>query len=222
MALKTSCPPAFDHASLTKTLTASAAQAQLAAFLTKTETSPFLHPDALLSPHGISYAAQSGPTGGLAIHHLRRIAAGLRGENLVAETAEELAQFGAAADEAELPAGDDSRVNALIAAGDDVRRKKNSDEISQWAEASTGTRFDEEGMDLDEYQLEQQPLEGEVGEIEGAPVVQQNGLPPKIVHEDDASKRPLTEKDKAARRQAKKARNKANRVEKHRTSGSAS
>jgi len=222
MVPKTSYPPTHHHPHLTTPLTPSAAQAQLAAFLSKTQSKPYLHPDALLSTSGITYSAQSGPTGGLAIHHLKRIEAGLRGENLIAETADELAQFG---EEAELAVGDDSKVDALIEGKTlgsgrkgGLKRKRTPEEVAQWAEQSSEAAFGneaqagagaEEWQDQEDFEQQQQPLVGEVGGREGAPVTSQNGAPPTVAHvEDETSKKPLTDADRRARKDAKKAKKK--------------
>lgn len=211
------------HPHLTKRLTSQEAQQQLAAFLKRTETQPHLHPDAQLSASGIRFAAQTGPAGGLQLHHLRRIEAGLRGESLIAETAEKLAQeFGGA--EEQLPEGDDSRLDAAIdgKAPAGLKRKRSFEDIGHWAEESSEAVFgtptraggpttaaDEESQDWqdkEEYELQQRDITGEVGEREGAPAVQQNGAPPVIKKATDGA-------GKAAKRAAKKERRNAEKVE---------
>ncbi|KAK5113894.1 hypothetical protein LTR85_010427 [Meristemomyces frigidus] len=237
MVPKSSYPPTHPHPSLTHTLTPSAAQTFLTTYLTQSQTNPHLHPDALLSTSGITYSAQSGPIGGLALHHLKRIAAGLRGENLIAETPDELAQFAGEEATATLPAGDDARVDGVINGGNGastprksaLKRTRSTEEVAQWAEQSSEAgAFGEEAMDAgleqegwqdqEEYEHEQRPLVGDVGERSAAPVVRQNGAPPTITHvEDDdydngggagAPGKALTESEKLARRAAKKAKKK--------------
>lgn len=218
MVPKQSYPPMRSHPHLTKRLTPAEAQQRLAAFLKRTETQPHLHPDAQLSANGIRFAAQSGPKGGLALHHLRRIEAGLRGENLVAETAEELAQeFGGE----ELPEGDDSRLDDAIE-GKKAKRKR--EDIGAWAEESSEAAFganqeEDEGRsadweDKDEYELRQRGVTGEVGEREGAPAVRQNGAPPAV--KKVKASHGGGEADKAAKRAAKKERRKAEKGERAR------
>lgn len=116
-------PPRAEHDELTKELTAGEAAAPLAEFLERSRQAPWMHPDAWLSTDGVRHGPKSGPSGGWAIHHLRRIEAGLRGESLVAETKEELVEkFGEEAvknappgvAEGELHAGDDTQLDAVI------------------------------------------------------------------------------------------------------------
>ncbi|KAH9845347.1 hypothetical protein Tdes44962_MAKER06704 [Teratosphaeria destructans] len=212
MVAKTSFPPIHHHPRLTKPLKPADAQKQLAAFLAQTSTKAYLHPDAILSASGIQYSAQSGPNGGLAIHHLRRMEAGLRGENLIAESAEELAeQFGA------LPDGDDTRVDALIDSKiNGSKRKRSMDEVGQWAEDASEAaygdvsiaRATEDWEDKEQYELKQRPVEGEVGDRDGAGVARQDGEVPVVVEE----KKVLSEADKKARKAAKKEKNKARKA----------
>ena len=59
-------------------------------------------------------------------------------------------------------------------------------------------------------------MKGEIGNREGAPVVMQGGVEPTVVEHDAdgtalTTKKPKGEVDKRARKQAKKARNKAER-----------
>nr|POE63388.1 hypothetical protein CFP56_04291 [Quercus suber] len=197
MSPPTCYPPYRIHAHSTRALTPSAAEDSLSSYLSKTEKHAYLHPDSQLSTTGIDYAAQSGPTGGLVIHHLRRIAAGLRGENLAAETEEELARFGGGLAETALPDGDDARVDTLIGR-EESKRKRKGDEIEAWAEEAGdagGLADGEQWQDKQEYERQQEVLEGEVGE-RGGENGQSNGNgveapPPRI--------------DKAARKLAKKA-----------------
>jgi hypothetical protein len=57
----------------------------LQTYLTNSESHPHLHPDALVTPTGITFSSHGGPTGGVLMHNLRRVAAGLRGEFLEPE-----------------------------------------------------------------------------------------------------------------------------------------
>ncbi|QIX00081.1 hypothetical protein AMS68_005598 [Peltaster fructicola] len=191
---RTAYPPSYHHA--TKTVAPAAAQEQLAAFLAKTPTTAYLHPDAILSQTGIQFPAQSGPQGGLALHHLRRIEAGLRGENLIAESNEDLkALF--ATKETQLPAGDDAHLDALID-GRPSKRVKSAEKVEKWQ--------DKDGaMDPDEYALQQDDVEEEMGadtlattgeQLDSAPDVKTSGK---------------SQADKAARKAAKKAKKKQQR-----------
>lgn len=213
MVPRTAYPPAHHHPRLTKSLSPAEAQNQLASFLAKTQHNPYLHPDALISTSGISYSAQSGPNGGLAINHLKRIEAGLRGENLVAETQEDLFQYTDG-----LPGGDDTRIYGLIEDTASARRKqdglgkrkRSKADVAQWADESSEAAFGD-WQEMEEYAQEQRPLEGEMGEREGAPAVRQNGAPPTVLQHDaeGGTRQPMTREDKAARKAAKRARGKA-------------
>lgn len=230
-------PPSRTHT--TTSVPPTEAQTQLATFLTRTIKQPHLHPDSILSSSGISFSATAGPNGGLALHHLRRIEAGLRGESLVAETREELAKF----------TGEDvSFLNTLgedIGGGDQKEKKplksslkrRREDRVNAWddgtdagaaamhttlpgpGEAHFVQKVDGESdwQDKEKFDREQKIIEGEVGERDGAPVVQQTRGPPALLEHDEGGhvdKRPMTEKEKAARKAAKKARNKAMQAEK--------
>lgn len=182
-----------------------------------------MHPDALLSSTGIQFSANSGPKGGLAIHHLTRIAAGLRGENLVQETQEELeAQF--AAELGATVAGDDARLDDVVEKTGSKRsrsmeRVREWDDRSQAVGAAVDAELEAEGEDQRTYELEQEVLEGDVGDRDGAPVVERNASVPEIqTHDDDGEQRkPAAKKiktemngggqmDKASKKAAKKAR----------------
>ena len=166
MAYRAVYPP-MQHPTGPQRLTPQTAQNQLATFLAQTSTKPHLHPDALLSSTGINFSANSGPTGGLALHHLARIEAGLRGENLVQETQEELeAVFGEEMRAAGTLRGDDRRVDAAIEKTS--RSKKSSQErVREWEDGA-------------EFAAQREIVEGEVGDRIGADVVQQGGAVPEI------------------------------------------
>jgi hypothetical protein len=176
--------PPIQHPTGPVVLDPTAAQIQLSAFLSQTRSKAHLHPDALLSSTGIQFSANSGPTGGLALHHLQRIEAGLRGENLVQETQEELeAVFGEEMRAAGTLRGDDRRVDATIERVS--KRSKSQERVREWEDGA-------------EFAQQQDITEGEVGD-RGAHVVQQGGAPPEI--EQHGGK-----VDAAARKAAKKQR----------------
>lgn len=77
--MTTSYPPAVHHSSIP--VPTSEALSLLSAYLEATTTDPSLHPSAHLTEHG-PVAPSSGPDTGLVLHNLRRVEAGLRGENL--------------------------------------------------------------------------------------------------------------------------------------------
>jgi hypothetical protein len=177
--------PPMQHPTSPETLDPTAAQSQLAAFLSQTRSKAHLHPDALLSSTGIQFSANSGPTGGLALHHLQRIEAGLRGENLVQETQDELeAVFGEEMRAAGTLRGDDRRVDAKIERVS--KRSKSQERVREWEDGT-------------EFAQHQDITEGEVGDRVDAHVVQQGGAPPAI--EQHGGK-----VDAAARKAAKKER----------------
>jgi len=74
-------PPPRRHISSTPTSLASASSI-LQKYLQNSETHAHLHPDALITPDGVTSNAQGGSMGNPLMHHLRRVAAGLRGEYL--------------------------------------------------------------------------------------------------------------------------------------------
>ncbi len=77
--MTTAYPPAVHHSSIR--LSTSETLSLLSAYLEATTTDPSLHPNAHLTEHG-PVAPSSGPNTGLVLHNLRRVEAGLRGENL--------------------------------------------------------------------------------------------------------------------------------------------
>jgi len=76
-------------------------------------TSPHLHPDCNFDENGPTLAGHSA-LGGLVLHQLRRVEAGLSGERLGGEVLLENGEVIAVEDGVELPEGDDARLDALI------------------------------------------------------------------------------------------------------------
>ncbi|KAK4970295.1 hypothetical protein LTR42_008462 [Elasticomyces elasticus] len=206
MALRAAYPPIFHHPSLTTHLSPTQTQLQLSTFLSLTENSPYLHPDAQLSTSGITFAAQSGPKD-----------AGLRGERLGLETAAELEdEFGT---EAGKPESDDRHLDSLIAGTANtsgggllkgvLKRKRTTD----WAESTLTTVGEGDSQeplndyeDKESYELSQRNAVGEVGD-RGVHVVKQNGAPPVIQHV-------MTKEDKRAAKKLKKKGEKVERADK--------
>lgn len=187
MASRTVYPP-MQNPTPPHRLTPQTAQTTLKTFLSQTSTKAHLHPDALLSSTGIQFSANSGPTGGLALHHLSRIEAGLRGENLVQETQEELeAVFGEEMRAAGTLRGDDRRVDAAIEKTSS-KRSRSQDRVREWEDGA-------------EFAAQQEIVEGEVGNRGGAEVVQQGGAPPEVEQHGAGGK-----VDAATRKAAKKQR----------------
>jgi len=54
-------------------------------YLKESETRAHLHPNAMFTPQGLQFPSHGGSQGGLTLHNLRRIEAGLRGEHLAPE-----------------------------------------------------------------------------------------------------------------------------------------
>ncbi|KAF2280924.1 uncharacterized protein EI97DRAFT_368477 [Westerdykella ornata] len=87
--------PPYRHIS-NKPISLSAASALLDTYITNSETHPHLHPDALITPSGVTFSSHGGPLGGVIMHNLRRVAAGLRGEYLEPEATPEPEEQGVA------------------------------------------------------------------------------------------------------------------------------
>ncbi len=76
--MATSYPPHVHHA--TQSITSDEALQFIQEYLFNVEIQPWLHPDAILSERGPQLAGTL--SGGLTLHNLRRVEAGLRGERL--------------------------------------------------------------------------------------------------------------------------------------------
>ncbi|KAI9750565.1 MAG: CAAX geranylgeranyltransferase alpha subunit [Chaenotheca gracillima] len=130
------------------------------AFLEESETSPHLHPDAHLTERG---PQRSSATEGLTLHNLRRVEAGLRGENLGKDLSEfntDVLQPETIIDEA--PSQDEYSSRK--------RRRVEGVEGDQW-------------RDKEEYQLHQHEDTGDlVGEEAMPDAVERSNVP--RVHED--------------------------------------
>ncbi|EFQ91004.1 hypothetical protein CFE70_008348 [Pyrenophora teres f. teres 0-1] len=77
-------PPPVRHVSSTS-MSRTSASAMLDKYLRNSETHAHLHPDAMITPQGVTFNAQGGALGNPLMHHLRRVAAGLHGEHLEAD-----------------------------------------------------------------------------------------------------------------------------------------
>jgi hypothetical protein len=170
-------PPHRIHASTPLSL--SAAHTLLSTYLALSETSPHLHPDGLLTTAGAQFATSAGPLGGVVLHNLRRVEAGLRGEHLEPEAEE---QEDAVAEQ--LDAG------KKLEGGAGEKRK---------VEAA------EEGwQDIEEWQREQGPVVGEIGERSN--FVAEGVEEPVVVEHKVVGGKGSGKVDKAARKKAKKER----------------
>ncbi|KAK4995400.1 hypothetical protein LTR66_004769 [Elasticomyces elasticus] len=183
-------PPLRIHS--TQSISPNTALEHISAYLAASKDQAHLHPDAFLTPDHAIYSASSGAQGGLVLHNLRRIEAGLRGERLAAEPEESF------------EAGDDGRLSATIDGhGSKIAsRKRKVDEWDSGVEDNDGVttldpsakqiakddNTDEQNgwQSLESFQHEQQPLEGEVGERSSDMAT--NGLPtrpPALVEHDN-------------------------------------
>ena len=127
--------PPFVHQTQPQQISPADAQRSLAKYLTKSRSHPYMHPDSFLANSGIRFAIGSGPSGGVALHHLRRIEAGLRGEYREKETPEQLeALFG----DRWKDAGDDHVLDGMIDKSEQKlrRKRKRQEEIEEWASSS--------------------------------------------------------------------------------------
>lgn len=61
----------------------------LETYLSNSELHPHLHPDPVFTSRGFTFASASGSQGGLVMHNLRRLAAGMRGEYMEPEVTPE-------------------------------------------------------------------------------------------------------------------------------------
>ena len=79
-----------------------------------------------------------------------------------------------------------------------------------WQQEGEWQQEGDQWQDQEDYGLAQRPLEGEVGEREGAPVVRQNGAVPRVEEHDEEGRvregMTKPKEDKEARKAAKKAR----------------
>ncbi|KAJ4344539.1 uncharacterized protein N0V89_012282 [Didymosphaeria variabile] len=175
-----------------KSITLEDASSILEKYLTNSEVHSHLHPDALITPSGTTFSAQGGPAGGVVMHNLRRVAAGLKGNYLEPEPTPE-------------PEGEDQ--NALVGANesqDDSINKKVAGAVDvDWQEMSEFER--EEGVvevgELDDRSNFVAQEEIEAGHL--------SGEGKKRKKEEEGGKL-----DKAARKKAKKAKDKEFRAQK--------
>ncbi|KAF2474676.1 uncharacterized protein BDR25DRAFT_351197 [Lindgomyces ingoldianus] len=182
----------------------------LSTYLTHSETHPHLHPDALITPAGVTFSANGGPMGGVIMHNLRRVAAGLRGEYLEPEATPEPEEQQHSSEWKER-----------------VKQKAGKRKSGEGGEVDAGAGAEQEGWeDISEFEREEQGVEvGEIGPQDT--FVQAGGEAPEVhatAGPDLANGAEVSKKrkngdegekmDKAARKRAKKERNKEMRREK--------
>lgn len=190
------------HIHNSTSVTPNAAQSLLEAYLESSTTTAHLHPDAVLTPGGVTYSAASGPRGGLTINHLRRIARGLGGE-AIAPSAEELATL-----EAEGAPRDGATRWGRGLEGIGPSRERAG------AARSALKKTDSEWMDMQEFAETREVEEGDVGERDTAAVPEEEEEVEEVPTVAVAGeKRKLTAEQKEARKAEKKKRIKMAQVE---------
>ena len=157
------------------------ASTMLQTYISNSEAHPHLHPDALITPTGVTFSSHGGPTGGVVMHNLRRIAAGLRGEYLEPEPTPE-------------PEAEEGAEGGQAWNGKKGKGKK-----------TTFTDVEVEWQDKEAYEREQGEVEiGDIGERTN--IVQDGGEEPEVEVTGDKRKGGDAKLDKEARKKAKKER----------------
>jgi hypothetical protein len=172
----------------------------LATYIAHSEAHPHLHPDALITPTGVTFSSHGGPTGGVVLHALRRVAAGLRGEYLEPEVTPE----------PEDNNNEDEEFAGVDGAGVRVSKKGGKGR-------GTKTTFYENGGEvewLDKEAYERAQGEIEVGDVgERSNVVGEGGEEPVVEVSGEKRKGGEEKLDKEARKRAKKERDAARKKE---------
>ena len=104
-------PPPARHIS-SAPISQHAASSMLDTYLRNSESHPHLHPDAIITPSGVTASSHGGAHGGVVMHNLRRVAAGLRGEYLEPEATPEPEEEGPGAEAARRNKGKGKRVQS--------------------------------------------------------------------------------------------------------------
>ncbi|KAJ8113602.1 hypothetical protein OPT61_g4306 [Boeremia exigua] len=160
------------------------ASTMLQNYIANSETHPHLHPDALITPTGVTFSSHGGPTGGVVMHNLRRVAAGLRGEYLEPEPTPEPEEAAAEGDRA---------WNG---------KNKGKGKRTTFTDAEAGT-VEVEWQDKETYEREQGEMEiGDLGDRTN--VVQDGGDEPHVDVTGEKRKGGDAKLDKEARKKAKK------------------
>lgn len=157
------------------------------------ESHPHLHPDALITPTGVTFSSHGGPAGGVVMHNLRRVAAGLRGEYLEPEATPE---------PEEQEASEDAHAGKKGKKNKGPKKSAGAEQEEGWTDMATYAQ--EEGLGM------------EVGEIgDRTNVVAEGGEEPEIEATNASGEKKKKRKegdeadgglDKAARKKAKKER----------------
>ena len=160
------------------------ASKMLDTYILNSEAHPHLHPDALITPTGVTFSSHGGPTGGVVMHNLRRIAAGLRGEYLEPEATPE-------PEEEEATEGGAQTFNG----------KKGKGKKTKFTDAEAG-EVEIEWQDKEAYEREQGEIE--IGELGDRTNVVQEG--DEEVEATGEKRKGDSKLDKDARKKAKKER----------------
>ncbi|ORY16271.1 hypothetical protein BCR34DRAFT_622453 [Clohesyomyces aquaticus] len=191
-------PPPYRHLT-SMPLSLSTASSLLSTYLLNSETHPHLHPDALIAPAGVTFSSNGGPMGGVIMHNLRRVAAGLHGEFLEPERTPEPEEEGE---------GEDARGFTDGMDGQTRGKKKKKNAIVEGA-------VQEDWQDMSEFERQVDGAEG--GEIAPEDTFVAAGGDVPEIHVDEGAKKRKKEggkQDKDAKKKAKKERQKAMRREK--------
>ncbi|KAJ4346302.1 hypothetical protein N0V95_005512 [Ascochyta clinopodiicola] len=172
-------------------ITTSAASTLLQTYIANSEAHPHLHPDALITPTGVTFSSHGGPTGGVVMHNLRRVAAGLRGEYLEPELTPE-------------PEEEEAVAHGAHAKYSSKAKGKKTTFADADADADAGD-VQIEWQDKEAYEREQGELEiGDLGDRTN--VVAEGGEEPEVDVTGEKRKSVDTKLDKDARKKAKKER----------------
>ncbi|KAI9797031.1 MAG: hypothetical protein M1833_005864 [Piccolia ochrophora] len=159
---------------------------QIQRYLEAAKTTHSLHPDALLTERGPELASSS-ERGGLTLHHLRRVEAGLRGERISGEVV-----FGSLAEQ---------EASERMAEFGDAWEHANGQGEHGEGQVEEGTELmNDEWQDLESYQQQQDAEVGELGDRH--PGLGQGGEVPKV--KDEAGKEERKKRKKERKREEKR------------------
>jgi len=213
-----SYPPVVTHA--THPISPSAAQEAISTYLAQSKEKPHLLPDALLTTSGVEFSIHGRETGGLILHNLRRVEAGLRGEVLEPEPAFELDGLGAGDDmvsdgqirdtEGRMQGADGRKKGGMRRKLNDVPDNADGEETGRLAQTQGADQADG-WEDAEAYQKAQDGIaEGDLGRRSNA--VTYGGEEP-LVEVEGTGEKVTSKMDKEARKRAKKERGKKEKRE---------
>ncbi|KAI9818096.1 MAG: hypothetical protein M1827_000721 [Pycnora praestabilis] len=194
MATYNAYPPHHPHT--TSPIPSSHALTLLQTYLATAQRDASRHPDALLTANG-PISSNTSSAGGLTLHNLRRVEAGLRGEHLGADLSFGKGSSGSGAKE-----GVDGDMMEID--GSD----KGTGDVNGHARTQEAQKPEEGWQSLEEYQREQEVEDGEIGQRSN--VVDEGGMVPTVLQHQTSAEQEVGERgmvlDKEARKKAKKAR----------------